>query len=196
MIENNFRLDPTIMARTKDAKTILELGAGIFRMFYCYPSTAHKVGVELIQSYIDNRIDKECVAIQGNALEFERLLDEAGYIEPFDALLLIDFVEHLDKEPSLDLIKRTKKWAKKVFVFTPLDEHPQTGASQFGFAFPNIRKDVVAKGEAPQAIEAQRHKSTWYVKDFEDLGFHTIWVNKNYHPGRHKGAIWAEWSRD
>lgn len=196
-IENSFRLSPVIVERTKGAKTVCEIGAGIFRMFHLYPAGATKVGIELMQSYIDKRVNRQdgIVAIQGNAMDFEKLLDEAGYTESFDVILLIDFIEHLDKQDSIDLIERTKSRAKKVFVFTPLDEHPQDGEDSYGFAFADIKRHVDSRGEAKAAIEAQRHKSTWHLSDFEDMKFDVVQVNRNFHPGQHKGAIWGEWHK-
>lgn len=197
MIEKSFRLSPTIVDSTKGAKSILELGAGIFRMFDLYPEDAHCVGIELVQSYIDKRVNKrEAVAIQGSALDFEKLLDDNGETEKFDIIMLIDFIEHLDKDDSIDLIVRAKKRAKAIFVFTPLEDHPQHGGEAYGFANPKIKRHIDAVGQRDLAIEAQRHKSTWYVKDLEELGFQTIWVNNRFHPGPHSGAIWAEWHEE
>ena len=86
---------------TKDINTVCELGAGVFKNFNDYQCTS-KIGIELIPAYVNNREYKNCEAIVGDANNFKTLLD--GKV--VDAFACIDFLEHLEKEDAIELIKK------------------------------------------------------------------------------------------
>lgn len=149
-----------------------EPGAGLFSNFQFIKSNK-KIGIGLIQDYIDNRtyVADDCVAIHGDALEFNKLID--GEVDVF---LLLDFLEHLNKDDGLRLINRLKLHSSRILIFTPHGTFNQDGVAAYKFA-----KDDLYIKNASEAIEAQRHKSTWYVDDLESLGFN-VELDNNWHP--------------
>jgi len=191
MIEQKFHLDPLLVKHTRGYDSICELGAGVFRFFHLYDCQV-RIGIELIQAYIDDRDCKEAIAIQGSIVDFEALLDKNN-IGNLDVIAIIDVIEHLEKPQALEVITRALGRASRVLIFTPLGFDDQNGTEHYGFARPALRKKINDTGAAADAIEAQRHKSEWWPEDFEAMGFSVI-VDKDYHgPGR--GAIWAQWDK-
>jgi hypothetical protein len=162
---------------TKDMYSVCELGAGHFENFPHYRSR-QRVGIELISSYIENRVPGDWVVIHGNALEFDRLLATSG-ITP-DVFTLIDFLEHVEKDAGLDLLKRLQKVARRIIIFAPHGTCNQSGEESFGFGETSCAAKIEAKGEKEVAVEAQRHKSTWVTEDLVALGF-TVDCDRNYH---------------
>lgn len=151
---------------THDIDSVCELGAGIFTNFQFYKCNT-KIGIELIKTYIDNRIcSSDVVAINGNAMKFEDLLKGVKV----DSFACIDFLEHLEKEQAIDLIKRMQNYSKRIFVFIP---HGTCKLEGTGWDFGNqdLGLKLIDENSKDSAIDAQTHKSTWYVSDFENLGF-------------------------
>lgn len=183
---------PLLTVNTKGCKTLVELGAGIFRLFRHYHSDVETaIGIELIQTYIDNRLDKKAIAIQGSVFDFEKLLNDAGYLNNIDVITIIDVLEHLEKSDAIELLKRAQQCASRILAFTPLGFDKQTGHDEYGFAQPGLKQKFSSEQRAA-AIEAQRHKSGWEASDFEALGFQEIWTDAHYHK-KNEGAIWARW---
>ena len=189
---------------TRDVNCVVELGAGIFDNFPYYKCPV-RIGIELVKSYVDNRIagPQTCtMAINGDATKFEDLLPQDLVV---DVISLIDFIEHLDKDVALDLIKRAQKRCRRIIIFSPHGTHNQDGSDSYGFTNGVVKTQVDEAGDTQQAIEAQRHKSKWYVKDLEDLGF-KVNLDTGHHPqmiwgmknliGEDGGAVmWAVWDK-
>jgi len=168
--------------------SVLELGAGIFRFFNRY-TAPFKVGIELIDAYIEQRVcSPNVIALQGDILRFESVLQEAGCPSEFDTILLIDIVEHLDKDGALDVIKRAQSRCKKVIVFTPLGFEQQHGHEHVDFG----RGIRLTAEQRTAAIAAQKHKSGWSPEDFDALGFDVL-IDSSYHRPN-LGAILAIWN--
>lgn len=193
MREESFRLMPMLTKNTKDSRVLCELGAGIFRLFRHYDKDIEiAIGIEMCQTYIDERLDKNAIALQGNVYFFKEILEEAGY-NNIDVITIIDVLEHLDKDEAKDLLKRAKKCSKRILAFTPLGFDEQTGHDEYDFARPGL-KNRFTEEQRDLAIELQRHKSGWEASDFEELGFQDIVVDRNYHR-KGEGAIWARWDK-
>lgn len=188
---------PLLNQHTAGCKILVELGAGIFRLFRHYHDDLDtKIGIEMCQTYIDNRDDKNAIAIQGDVRNFDELLENYGFsphTDEIDVITIIDVLEHLDKDEALDLLKRAQGWSKRILAFTPLGFDEQHGVDEYTFARPHL-KGKFTKEQRELAVELQRHKSGWQASDFEALGFQEIWVDKHYHK-HNEGAIWARWDR-
>ena len=109
----------------------------------------------------------EVVYIHGDARdEMERIAVK----EPkgFDGVMMIDFIEHLEEEDALRLIDLAEKIARKrIWLWLPEGVHPQD-ADEWGLG----------------GDYWQTHRSTWYAKDLERLGFDVaVW------DGHHKAQI-------
>lgn len=188
---------------TRGTNSVCELGAGTFANFPFY-LTKRKIGIELIKEYLDNKQvgpDQFDLAIHGDATKFEELLPPGETPEVF---VMIDFIEHLDKDVALDLIKRIQNVAKKILIFTPHGTHNQTGEESYDFGNASLRTKLDEDAKI-RAIEAQRHKSKWYADDLQKLGF-VVNVDSAHHPkviwsmkhliGDDGGAVmWAVWNR-
>lgn len=193
------KLDEFLAHNTKDINTVCELGAGLFGNFNHF-KCPNKIGIELVKSYIENKLVPDSLvtkAIHGSALEFDKLLGDTE----IDAFACIDFIEHLDKPVAIDLIKRMQQKSKRIFIFTPYGACHQDGQVSWAFCIPRLTHRM--QKDKALAIEAQRHKSTWYTADLEELGFVVdhdktfITAIEPWHDvGTDGGSvIWAVWNK-
>lgn len=191
---------------TSGYNSVCELGAGLFHHFNYYKCKL-KIGIELCQLYIDNRVytNSDCIAICGDAKKFETFLKDIEIKTP-DVFVLFDFIEHLEKDISIDLIKRIQKNAKKILINTPDGTNSLEGDG-WSFWDSNIEKKATEKQKI-QAIAAQTHRSVWHEKDLRDLGFNTISeyrlpvsrsnfteANKKQFGEDGGNTIWAIWTK-
>ena len=185
-----------IRNNTKGCGVAVELGAGVFNNF-SYIASRKKVGIELIPEYVESRkhTGPEVIALNGNAFEFDKLLDEAG-IGSVDVFLMCDFLEHIDKLDAVSLIHRLKERGRRIIIFVPGGTCNQHGHEHHTFG------GKVRFRHESAAIEAQRHKSTWYKEDLEALGF-VVEETLNYHnPNKDRdkfgedggSVLWAAWN--
>ncbi len=188
---------------TADLNSVCELGAGRFSNFPLYQCPI-KIGIELIPDYINNRtVGNQFItkAILGDATKFEELLDE-----DVDAFAIIDFIEHIEKDVAIDLLKRLQARSRRIFIFVPYGTHEQTGEDSFGFADKNLENILNQSGNANAAMDAQRHKSKWYVEDLASLGFVVDHDTNHHSPKQLKidayllgddggSVMWAVWNK-
>lgn len=77
--------------------------------------------------------------------------------EKYDYILMLDFIEHLDKESGLKLIERCKTLAnKKIFLLTPLEE-----------IWDDNHKNVNDEKLWCYGNNFDLHKSLWTLEDFD-----------------------------
>jgi len=185
-----------IRNNTKGLDVAVELGAGVFHNF-AHIASRIKVGIELIPEYVEARAYKgpNIVALNGNALEFDKLLAEAG-VDAVDVFIMCDFLEHIDKDDAVELIARLKAYGNRIIIFVPGGTCNQHGHEHHTFG------DKVQFRNEDSAIEAQRHKSTWFKEDLEALEF-VVDETLNYHNpdkdrekfGEDGGSVlWAVWN--
>ncbi|QEZ67481.1 class I SAM-dependent methyltransferase [Paraclostridium bifermentans] len=111
-----------------------------------------------------------------------------------DTILIIDVIEHLEKEEALDLLSKTLDIAsEQVVIFTPLgffeQDHPD-GIDAWGL----------------HGGKWQTHRSGWYPEDFPENpnGHWDFYICNDFHHLNNKeellpepkGAFWAIWSLD
>lgn len=185
---------------TADIETVCELGAGLFKNFHHY-ACPKRIGIELVPSYIENKVAPDHLItriIQGNALEFEKLLGDT----PVDAFAAIDFIEHLEKDVGIDLIKRMQVRSRRILIFAPHGTCHQDGAHTWAFCAPGL--DIKMAKDRELAISAQKHRSTWYAADLQALGFiveldpYFMGKPPAYHDiGTDGGSVmWAVWNKE
>ena len=149
---NSFPLYPAL--RMKDllrkelftCSSVLDIGCGsnspIQNMDVHYT-----LGVDSFKPYVEKSkikgIHTEYMIADINKIEFKE--------RSFDAVIALDFIEHLDKETGYQLIKKMQKWAIiKVILLTPNG---------------HVWQDDYDNNES------QKHQSGWSAEELRALGF-------------------------
>ena len=114
-----------------------------------------RVGVDIYRPYLE-KIDATVPYI--TVVHDVRKLDEVFIDKSFDLVLMLDIIEHLEKDESLALIKTAERLAKvAVIVETPEGYVPQ-----------NI--DIWGHG----GDEWQTHRCGWEKAELEGMGFKVL----------------------
>jgi cyclopropane fatty-acyl-phospholipid synthase-like methyltransferase len=159
-----------------DCGSVLELGCGIGDKLAATPCE-FRVGVEAHRPYLDAAYRK-----WGPRLHELHVADARAYMETeirwFDAIMMIDFIEHLEMPDALALLERCRSIARrKIIVFCPIGECPQDS-------------DTFQLG----GDEWQTHLSTWTLESLGSEGFDVaLW------PGYREGGklvAFGVWSRN
>ena len=112
-----------------------------------------KIGIEIYEEYIKHAEYDNCIKILGDALNYNILL--ANY--DLDTVMIIDVLEHFEKDVGYELIGRLKRDFIKILLMLPVGKFEQ-------------ELDVTGYG----GHEYQKHRSYWYKEDINKLNF-----NKN-----------------
>ena len=166
---------------TKDSECVVELGSMFFqRLTFVHPSVPKKIGIEIWKPYIERATYHDCVKIHGDIRDFETLIDK----DDMDCCMIIDVLEHFDKDTAIDLVQRIKNNFKKLLLFIPEGNHPQN-------------KDVFKLG----ADKYQTHRSTWWAADIAqelDINPDGVVFCPRFHrkKGNGKGVLFITWERD
>jgi hypothetical protein len=81
-----------------------------------------------------------------------------------DTAMIIDVLEHFDKNVAFEWIENLKQDFKKIILMVPAGNFPQE-IDHSGFG----------------AHEFQKHRSSWYSEDIEKLGFDEIVLDATFH---------------
>jgi SAM-dependent methyltransferase len=132
-------------------KTVLDLGCGNNSPLQHIP-VPYSMGVDLYYPYLEaskkRRIHTEYMMADIRQIEFKE--------QSFDAVLLLDVIEHLAVQEGKELISKALRWAKrKVVVVTPN-----------GFIWQ----------EGYDCNPLQNHKTGWSVDQLEELGFKVVGI--------------------
>ena len=135
-----------------DCDTILDLGCG-YNSSIQYCNVPFSVGVELFEPYLQESkkkgIHNQYIKADVRKVELKP--------KSFDAVVLLDVLEHLTKEEGYELIRKMEKYArKKIIIFTPNGLVWQDGCDNNSL---------------------QEHKSGWGVEELEKLGFKVFGIN-------------------
>lgn len=158
-----FSLGEWIKSNTSGSKSVVELGAGFFNNLSFCEDAEQKIGIELMQCYIDNAKYNDCIKILGDAINYKRLLPVNCR---YDVALIVDFLEHLTMSEGKSLIENLKKDFSKILLMIPCGLYDQS-------------EDVTGF----EAHEAQTHKSFWYEDDIISLGFSEVIFDREFHKG-------------
>lgn len=137
-----------------EIETILDAACGLSLKSKYIPAKI-RLGLDIYPEYFKHiEADVPYVVMKGDI----RKLRE--YFEPksFDLVLVLDVVEHLVKEESLDMLKQAEEIAKKAVII----ETPR------GFLPTNM--DILGHG----GHDVQTHRSGWEPEEFEKLGYKTV----------------------
>lgn len=146
--------------------SILDIGCGI-RPF-SWVDSKHITCVEPFDPYRNILIstfgNESLVALKGDFLSVTEIVDA----QQFDAVTLIDVIEHLPKNDGYEGIRKIiESGVKLFFVFTP-----------DGF-MPQHAEEIDAWGL--NSGSQQEHLSGWTVEDFDGLGFTDYWIVDSLH---------------
>jgi len=99
-----------------DCETVLDLGCGPDSPLQFVKNIKYSVGVETWEPYLKSSKSKN---IHSKYLS-DKIQDLNIKEKSFDAVILIEVLEHLNKTDALVILKRAEKWArKKVIITTP-----------------------------------------------------------------------------
>jgi SAM-dependent methyltransferase len=128
-------------------RTVLDLGCGPSSPLQHCHWIKYSVGVEAFRPYLE-----ESRRAKIHTKYLNKKIEEVDFPDnSFDAVIMIDVLEHLSRKTALNVLKKAEKWAKKkVIVNTPN-----------GF----VGQPVI--DENPY----QRHRSGWTCQEMKKLGF-------------------------
>ncbi len=140
-------LDYCLYKELEDCTSVLDIGCGPSSPLRNIPHIKYSVGIEAHKSYIDISKSAGIHTKYINANVLDQHFDKAS----FDAVILIDVLEHLTEKDGLAVLKKVEAWAKKkVIVTTP--------------------NGFISQGELDKN-PYQRHLSGWESWKLEKLGF-------------------------
>src|SRR5437867_4449888 len=114
------------------------------------------MGIDIYDPYLQESRKKEIhnQYMKMNVMDVDNQVKEKS----FDAVIMIDLIEHLSKEDGEKLIKKAEKIAiKKIIIFTP------NGFSEKV----HLEDDNIW----------QKHESGWKANEMKELGFDVIGLN-------------------
>jgi ubiquinone/menaquinone biosynthesis C-methylase UbiE len=140
-------LDYCLQKELRDCETVLDLGCGPSSPLGRCKNIRYSVGVEAFGPYLQQSREKNIHTKYVN-----KKIEELDFPEnSFDAVIMIEVLEHLSEEAGLAVLQKAEKWAgKKVIVSSPNGFIPQ--------------KEV-------DSNPLQKHLSGWDKKKMARLGF-------------------------
>ena len=143
-------VDEFLIKEMRDCSRILDLGCGalspIGRIKSNLKPDLYSLGVDDFDPYLEiskkNKIHSEYLKHNIFTIDFSE--------KSFDCAILLDVIEHFDRNDFLEFLPKLEKIVKKIIIMTPN-----------GFV----------KQEKYDNNEYQQHKSGWLVDDLVKLGF-------------------------
>jgi len=143
-------LQRSIKTQLDDCETVLDIGCGPQSPIRFCKRFVKSVGVEAYLPYLK--------AAQEKGHHTEYIYKDIKHLNfgenEFDAIMLIDVIEHMHYEDSLQLLSDCKRWARKKIIVS----------SPNGFV----------KQEALDGNALQAHLSGWTNRDMLNMGFRTF----------------------
>lgn len=132
----------------KDCESVLDLGCGPSSPLQYCKNIKYSVGVEAFGPYL-----KESKKKKIHTEYFNKKIEELDFPEDsFDAVIMIEVLEHLPKNIGIETLKKAERWArKKVIVSSPN-----------GFLF---QKEL-------DNNPLQRHLSGWSPEEMQSFGYY------------------------
>lgn len=140
-------MDYCICRELSGCKTVLDIGCGPDSPIQRCSNVKYSVGVEPYLPYLNKSKNKK---IHNKYLN-KKIEDLSFPNKTFDAIILIDVIEHMDKKSGEILLNKMGRWAKKKIIITTPNGYFSMGA---------------VDGNSYQA-----HLSGWSVEDFAKFDF-------------------------
>ena len=140
-------LDYCLQWELKDCESVLDLGCGPSSPLQYCKNIKYSIGVEAFQPYLEESKRKNI-----HTEYLKQRIEEVDFsLDSFDAVIMIEVLEHLTKETGLEILEKAEKWAKnKIIISTPNGYFPMGAVDSNAF---------------------QRHLSGWNIDALEKLGF-------------------------
>ncbi|MCX6766943.1 MAG: class I SAM-dependent methyltransferase [Candidatus Moranbacteria bacterium] len=131
----------------KDCESVLDLGCGLSSPLQYAKNIKYSVGVETFKPSFEESKEKKI-----HTEYLEKKVENVDFPEnSFDAVIMIEILEHLPENVGYAMLEKAGKWAKKkVIVSTPNGFLPQNPYGNNPF---------------------QKHLSGWEIGTMEKLGF-------------------------
>ncbi len=183
------KLFETVSMRLEQVDLLLDIGCGIRPQQLVRPMThicfePCSEYVSHLQAAVAESFDRNYLVINAGWQQAVRFFPPGSV----DTVILVDVIEHLEKEEALALLQATVCLARRqVAVFTPLGFMPQSH---------DDGKDAWGLGGGVW----QEHRSGWYPEDFGDEW--GIFLSESFHVTDNTGnplvnpfgAFWAIWT--
>lgn len=131
----------------ENCKTVLDLGCGPSSPIQYCRGLRFTVGVEAFKPYLQKAKEKKT-----HSKYIEKKIEEITFpAGAFDAVVLIEVLEHLPKKIGLEMLKKAEKWAKKKIIVS----------SPNGFLLQKAVDNNIY----------QRHLSGWDWRTMRKMGF-------------------------
>lgn len=142
---------PLVRDLSRYCTSVLDVGTGLMSSLDLVGCRV-KLGLDAHRPYLEQRGAPDAVPINAPADELERLFVPGAV----DLVTLIDVIEHFTTDDAHEVLRQAESVARRrVVLFTPRGEFPQSGFDAFGLG-----------GE-----ELQRHRSTWEPEMLAGLGY-------------------------
>ncbi len=157
-------------------ETICELGSGKgdnLEWLKEHRPNAHVYGVEIFEPYIEIAQNRGFDIVRADIIDY--LWRSSINNNKVHSYLLLDVLEHIDKDDAINMIFDMRCSAEQILIFSPLGVCPQ---------------------DAYDGNKYQQHLSSWTEKELWECGFKT-WVHHDFHEGLPEGAstsvVFAQW---
>jgi SAM-dependent methyltransferase len=141
------KLDYCLQKELKDCNSVLDLGCGPSSPLKNIKHIKYSVGVEIFKPYL--KLSKQ-QKIHTKYLQ-KNILDLDFPKNSFDAVILIEVLEHLSFKDGHKIIKLANKWAKRKIIITTPNNYFQMGQVDHN--------------------PYQKHRSGWSISNFKNLDF-------------------------
>jgi hypothetical protein len=140
-------VDYCIMKNLKQCDSVLDLGCGSNSPVRRCSNLKHKIGIEGYAPYLEESKSK---GIHTNYI-LGNIMDQSFPKKSFDAVLMLEVLEHLSKEDGLRMLAKIEQWARKVIIISAPN----------GFLPQN----------AIDGNQYQKHLSGWRTYEFKTRGY-------------------------
>ena len=131
----------------ENCESVLDVGCGPNSPLQYCQNIKYSVGVEPFKPYLEKSKERRI-----HTKYLNKKIEELSFPEKsFDAVVMVEVLEHLDKKTAIDVLREAGKWAKKKIIITT----------------PNGYIEQLKLDKNPYQV----HKSGWAVKELEKFGF-------------------------
>lgn len=155
---------PLLKLITRRFPTVLDVGCGPMRTLSTFENRV-RVGVDAHRPYLERRDrDPSLVPLHLDA----RRLDEVFVPRSFSLVVMLDFVEHLEKDVAFGVMESAETIAsRRCVVFTPRGWFPQEEYDAWNLG----------------AETFQKHRSAWEPSEFAERDYAVVVVEALHGPG-------------